>query len=131
MSPAHPGLYALDEHAILGADLRVERERLLDPRLVGVFGDEVVEEAVRLLGVAGTIGPIEKFGRPGMTLITVPGKRRWNWPRSISPVGSYAPRGSLRGGPCWVMRPAFVSRRYASTETSITAENPGCAVGQW
>ena len=33
--------------------------------------------------------------------MTVPGKRRWNWPRSISPFGSYAPRGSRRGGPYW------------------------------
>ena len=49
-SGAHPRLHALDEDAILGADLRVERERLLDPGLVGVLGDEVVEEAVRLLG---------------------------------------------------------------------------------
>ena len=73
---------------ILGADLGVERERLLDPRLVGVLGHEVVEEAVRRLASRGTIGPMEKFGRPGMTLITVPGKRRWNWPRSTSPVGS-------------------------------------------
>ena len=46
---AHARLDALDEDAILGADLRVERERLLDPRLVGVLGDEVVEEAVRPL----------------------------------------------------------------------------------
>ena len=51
ISPARtPGLDALDEHAVLGADLGVERERLLDPRLVGVLGDEVVEEAVRPLG---------------------------------------------------------------------------------
>ena len=42
-----PGLDALDEDAVLGADLRVELERLLDPRLVGVLRDEVVEEAVR------------------------------------------------------------------------------------
>jgi len=128
---SHPGLHALDEHAILGPDLGVEREGLLDPRLVGIGGDEVVEEAVRLLGGARTIGPIEKFGRPGITLITVPGKRRWNCPRSTSPVGSYAPRGSGRGGPCCVMRPPLVSSRYASTDTSMTAENPGCAVGQW
>ncbi len=33
-------------------------------------------------------GPIEKFGLPGMTLTTVPGNRRWNCPRSISPDGS-------------------------------------------
>src|SRR5687767_757349 len=36
----HAGLHAFDEHAILGADLRVERKRLLDPRLVGVLRDE-------------------------------------------------------------------------------------------
>ena len=85
---AHARLHALDEHAILGADLCVERQRLLDPGLVGVLGDEVVEEAVRPLVSCGTIGPIEKLGRPGITLTTVPGKRRWNWPRSTSPVGS-------------------------------------------
>ncbi len=44
---SHPCLHALDEDAILRADLRVERQRLLDPRLVGVLRDEVVEEAVR------------------------------------------------------------------------------------
>ena len=48
-SGAHPRLDALDEDAILGADLRVERERLLDPGVVRVLGDEVVEEAVGLL----------------------------------------------------------------------------------
>ena len=42
----HAGLHALDEHAILRADLRIERERLLDPGLVCVLCDEVVEEAV-------------------------------------------------------------------------------------
>ena len=43
---SHAGLHALDEHPILRAHLGVERERLLDPRLVGVLRDEVVEEAV-------------------------------------------------------------------------------------
>jgi hypothetical protein len=48
----HPRLDALDEHAVLRPDLRIEREGLLDPRLVRVCRDEVVEEAVRLLGSA-------------------------------------------------------------------------------
>ncbi len=43
-------LHALDEGSVLGADLRVERERLLDPGVVGVRRDKVVEEAVRALG---------------------------------------------------------------------------------
>ena len=128
---AHARLHALDEHAVLRADLRVERERLLDPRLVGVLGDEVVEEAVRPLGPRGTIGPIEKFGRPGMTLIDRAGEEEVELATLDLARGSYAPRGSARGGPCCVIRPPLVSRRYASGETSMTAEKPGCAVGQW
>ena len=45
------------------------------------------------------IGPIETFGRPGMTFTTVFGNRKWNWPRSTSPKMSNEPRGSGGGGP--------------------------------
>src|SRR5919197_4220619 len=40
-------LDALDEHPVLGADLAIERDELLDPRLVRVGREEVVEEAGR------------------------------------------------------------------------------------
>ena len=47
---AHTGLDTLDQDPVLGADLGVERKGLLDPRVVGVGCDEVVEKAVRALG---------------------------------------------------------------------------------
>ena len=71
-------LYALHEHAVLGADLGVEGERLLYPGLVGVRVDEVVQEAVPALGRERDDRPTERFGRPGIALMTVPGKRTWN-----------------------------------------------------
>ena len=92
---ANAGLHAFDERAVLGADLRVERERLRRSRprrRRRRRSSRGSDTSARCR--CGTIGPIEKFGRPGITLTTVPGKSRWNWPRSISPVGSYAPRGS-------------------------------------
>ena len=44
---ADAALDALDEHLVLAADLAVELEQLLDPRLVLAGGEEVVEEARR------------------------------------------------------------------------------------
>src|SRR5512140_1805946 len=40
-------LDALDEHRVLTADLVVEAHQLVDPRLVDVGPEEIVEEAVR------------------------------------------------------------------------------------
>ena len=83
-----PALNRLDEAPVLRADRLVEREVVGEPLLVDAGADEVVEEPVRLLRAAGTIGPIERFGRPGMTLTTVAGNRKWNCPRSTSPSAS-------------------------------------------
>src|SRR4029078_13432063 len=41
---------ALDEHAVLAADLVVELHQLVDPRLVDAAPEEVVEEAVGAVG---------------------------------------------------------------------------------
>ena len=46
---SHALLDALDEDGVLGADLAVELEHVVDPRLVDVRADEVVEEAGRAL----------------------------------------------------------------------------------
>ena len=43
---------------------------------------------------SGRTGPSDRFGRPGAMLIVRFGKRKWNWPRAISPCGSKAPRAS-------------------------------------
>src|ERR687891_2695313 len=43
----------LDELRVLGADLGIEGEHLLDPRVVGVRSDEVVEETARAVGRDG------------------------------------------------------------------------------
>ena len=74
---------------------------------------------------------MDRFGRPGITLIVVFGKRKWNWPRSTSPLGSNSPDGRSRSGPNWLENQAAVSSRYASGETSTTFENPGWATWQW
>ncbi len=62
---------------------------------------------------------------------TVFGQRKWNWPRSISPVGSYEPFGFSRTGAYWLENVSLISSRYASGSTSITRARSGCAVGQW
>ena len=78
----------------------VELEHLLDPRLVDVRPDEVVEEAGRALRRRrAATGPIERFGCPGIMLIVRFGQRKWNWPAPIGPLGSNVPRGSSRTGP--------------------------------
>ena len=41
----NPALDAFDERAVLGADLVVEGDQLVDPLLVDLRGEEVVEEA--------------------------------------------------------------------------------------
>src|SRR3989442_8997769 len=46
----HAAVDALDELAVLAADLVVEGHQLVDPRLVHVRAEEVVEEAVRPIG---------------------------------------------------------------------------------
>src|SRR5205823_14631865 len=59
-------LDALDKRPVLAADLVVELEQLIDPFLVDVRGEEVVEEPSRPLGAtwqdrpAGQIGPAGK-----------------------------------------------------------------------
>ena len=117
---------------ILGAHLGIEGERLLDPRLVGVLGHEVVDEAVRLLQGARddrADGEVRSSrhdvddgaGEDEVELAALDLARRV--------VARRAARAC--GGPCCVMRAAPISRRYASGVTSMTAENPGCAVGQW
>ena len=129
---AHPRLDALDEDAILGADLRVERERLLDPGLVGVLGDEVVEEAVGLLGLERDDRADREVRPSGHDVDDGAGEEEVELAALDLARSGRTRRAALcRGGLCCVIRPAFVSRRYASTETSMTAENPGCAVGQW
>ena len=52
-------------------------------------------------GARGTTGPIERFGFPGITFTTVPGNRRWNWPRATSP-SAYAESVFRLGGPNWL-----------------------------
>ena len=112
ISPARmPRLDALDEDAILGADLRVEGERLLDPGLVGVLGHEVVEEAVRALGVARDDRPDREVRPPGHDVDHGSGKEQVELAALDLAGRVVAPRGSRRGGPCCVIRAAFVSRR--------------------
>ena len=82
-----PALNRLDEAPVLRADRLVEREVVGEPLLVDAGADEVVEELDARSG-RGTIGPIERFGRPGMTLTIVAGNRKWNCPRSTSPSAS-------------------------------------------
>src|SRR5438270_6661682 len=61
-------LDALDKRPVLAADLVVEREQLIDPFLVDVRGEEVVEEPSRPLGAtrqdrpARQIRPARKDG---------------------------------------------------------------------
>ena len=50
---------------------------VLDPLLARVLSDEVVQRYVRS-GPCGITGPMDRFGRPGITLIVVFGKRKWN-----------------------------------------------------
>src|SRR5438445_8011186 len=62
---AHPALDALDEGAVLQADLVVERDQLVHPRLVDVRREEVVEKAPGSLGPEGqhrTAGEIRMAG---------------------------------------------------------------------
>ena len=47
------------------------------------------------------IGPIDRFGFPGITLTTVLGKSRWNWPRATCPGVRSATDCSL-GRPNWL-----------------------------
>ena len=54
----------------------------------------------------GTTGPIERFGCPGMTLTTVPGKRRWNCPRVDLAVASYDASASVSRRPELAREPA-------------------------
>ena len=72
----HSRMHPLDQRAVLGADLVVERDVVRDPRFVRIRCEEVVEVAVGPVGGQRDDGPIEKFGRPGMTLIVVFGKSR-------------------------------------------------------
>ena len=82
----------LDEASVLPPDLVVEREELGDPGAVLVQGEEVVEgPAGPIQGAIGRIGPIERFGLPGKTLIPVLGQSRWNWPSgNRAAVGSFS-----------------------------------------
>src|SRR5262245_17251531 len=54
---AHALLDALDENAILGANLAIEREQLVDPGEIGVRREEVIEEARRALRPRGQQRP--------------------------------------------------------------------------
>ena len=60
------------------------------PAIFVVENNGYAESTSRDYGVAvdSYVDRAAGFGLPGITFTTVPGKRRWNWPRSISPVGS-------------------------------------------
>ena len=98
-------LHPLDERPVLGADLGVEGERLLDPRLVGVRRDEVVEKAVRPLGCQRDDRADREVGSTGHDVDRRCRERAGGTGRARPRrSGRTTPRGSGRGGPCCVMR---------------------------
>ena len=60
-------------------------------------------------GPVGTIGPIERFGWPGMMFSVRFGQRKWNCPRAIGPRGSKSPFQASRTGPYCVEKVGLCS----------------------
>ena len=100
--------------------------------VVGVLGDEVVEEAVGPLRRRGDDRADREVRPAGHDVDRRCSGRGGGTGRARPRRSGRRPRAARsRGGLYWLVRPAFVSRRYASGETSIDRGEPGCAIGQW